>query len=52
MMVKPVEVDQPDAALDDGRDVLVGLLQVLLQGSSEQLGLTSVLTRGSPDTSS
>ena len=36
-MVEAVEVDDPDAALDDLRDVLVAGVQVLLQTAPEQL---------------
>jgi hypothetical protein len=51
-MMETVEVDEPDAALDDGRDVLVGFLKIFFQRSSKQLWLTSVLTRSPPDSPS
>ena len=45
--MEAVQVDDPDAALDDLRDVLVAALQILLEAAPEQLGLAP--DQGPPD---
>ena len=47
VQVEPVQVEDPDAALDDRGDVLVAALQILLEAPPEQLGLSS--DQGPPD---
>ena len=39
LVVQPVQVDEPDAALHHQRDVLLRQLQVFLQAAPEELGL-------------
>lgn len=50
-MVKTIEVDESDAALDDGRDILVRLFKVFFQGASKELWLSSMLARGASNPS-
>ena len=52
MMMKTIEVDEPNAALDDGRNVLVRLFEVFFQGSAKELWLSSVLARRPTNSSS
>ena len=49
--MKPVEIDDPDTALDDLRHVLAGAFEVLLKTASEQLGLTSCKSSTDPPSS-
>ena len=45
--MEAVQVDDPDAALDDLRDVMMAALQILLEAAPEQLGLAP--DQGPPD---